>query len=315
MFAAGGPADQEGNQETMADAIESGAGERPRRSCLYMPGTNARAHEKARELAADVVIFDLEDSVAPEAKAEARDQVLAAIAAGGFGRRELAIRVNAMDTPWAEADLRAAAGSGAAAIVLPKVAGPDDVRAAGDLLDREGANATLWAMVETAGAVLAAPEIASAHKRLAMLTMGLEDLAKELKVELDGARTALLYALECSVLAARASGLGIIDAVYPAFNDDDGFAAACAQGRLLGFDGKQVIHPRQIAPANAAFGPTAERVAEARRIVDAFEAAAAAGEHVAVLDGRMVEALHAAEARRLLALSDAIAALEDQAGP
>jgi citrate lyase beta subunit len=145
--------------------------------------------------------------------------------------------------------------------------------------------------------------------------MGLEDLAKELKVEVDGARTALLYALERSVLAARASGLGIIDAVYPAFTDDDGFAASCAQGRMLGFDGKQVIHPRQVGPANAAFSPAADKVADARRMVDAFEAASAQGEHVAVLDGRMVEALHVEEARRLLALSEAIAALETDAGP
>ncbi|MDH3239561.1 MAG: CoA ester lyase [Alphaproteobacteria bacterium] len=298
----------------MAEENRSGADARPRRSCLYMPGTNSRAHEKARELAADVVIFDLEDSVAPAAKAGARDQVVAAIAAGGFGRREIAIRVNAMGTPWAEDDLRAAAACQAGAVVLPKVSGPDDVRAAAELLDREGAGAALWAMVESARAVLAAPEIAAAHGRLAMLTMGLEDLAKELKVEVDGARTALLYALERSVLAARAAGLGIIDAVYPAFNDDEGFAAACAHGRMLGFDGKQVIHPRQVAPANAAFGPDAERVAEARRIVDAFEAAAAQGEHVAVLDGRMVEALHVEEARRLLALDEAIAKLEDEAG-
>lgn len=298
----------------MADANQGGADPRPRRSCLYMPGTNTRAHEKARELAADVVIFDLEDSVAPEAKPGARDQVRAAIAAGGFGRREIAIRVNAMDTPWAEDDLRAAAISGAGAIVLPKVSGPEDVRAAAELLDREGAGAALWAMVESPRAVLAAPEIAAAHGRLEMLTMGIEDLAKDLKVEVDGARTALLYALERSVLAARAAGLGIIDAVYPAFNDDEGFAAVCAHGRMLGFDGKQVIHPRQIAAANAAFSPAADKVAEARRIVDAFEAAAAQGEHVAVLDGCMVEALHVEEARRLLALSAAIAALEADAG-
>jgi citrate lyase subunit beta/citryl-CoA lyase len=280
-----------------------------------MPGSNTRAHEKARELAADVVIFDLEDSVAPEAKPDARDQVGAAIAAGGFGRREIAIRVNAMDTPWAEDDLRAAAACQAGAVVLPKVSGPDDVRAAADLLDREGAEAALWAMVESAAAVQAVQEIAAAHGRLAMLTMGLEDLAKELKVEMDGARTALLYALERSVLAARAAGLGIIDAVYPAFTDDEGFAAACAQGRMLGFDGKQVIHPRQVGPANAAFSPAQDKVADARRMVEAFEAAAAQGEHVAVLDGRMVEALHVEEARRLLALNEAIARLEDGASP
>ena len=294
----------------MAEFTETGA-ERPRRSCLYMPGTNARAHEKAKTLAADVLIFDLEDSVAPGTKEAARAQVCAAIAAGGFGRREIVIRVNAMDTPWAEADLRAAAASGAHGVVLPKVAGPDDVRAAGDLLDAEGAGARLWAMMETARAVLAAPEIAAAHGRLAHFTMGLEDLAKELRAEVIGPRTAMLYALERSLLAARAHGLGAIDAVYPDFSDDGGFAAACAQGRGLGFDGKQVIHPRQIAPANAAFAPSAAAVSEAKRIIAAFAAAAGKGEHVATLDGRMVEALHAAEAQRVVDFADAIAALEN----
>ncbi len=292
----------------MADGIDTGLS-RPRRSCLYMPGTNGRAHEKAKTLAADVLIFDLEDSVAPDAKDDARDQVCAAIAAGGFGRREIVIRVNAMDTPWAEADLRAAAATGAHGVVLPKVSGPDDVRAAGDLLDAEGATAGLWAMVETARAVLAAPEIAAAHSRLALFTMGLEDLAKELRAEVDGARTSMLYALERSLLAARAHGLGAIDAVYPAFSDDAGFAAACAQGRGLGFDGKQVIHPRQIAPANAAFAPSAEAVIEAKRMIAVFGQAAAKGEHVAVLDGRMVEALHVAEAQRVVAFAEAVAAL------
>ncbi len=292
----------------MSDSIDTGV-LRPRRSCLYMPGTNSRAHEKAKSLAADVLIFDLEDSVAPDAKDDARAQVCAAIAAGGFGRREIVIRVNAMDTSWAEADLRAAA-SGAHGIVLPKVSGPDDIRAAGDLLDAEASSARLWAMIETARAVLAAPEIAAAHARLALFTMGLEDLAKELRAEIDGARTSMLYALERSVLAARAHGLGIIDAVFPAFTDDEGFAAACTQGRGLGFDGKQVIHPRQIGPANAAFAPSAEAVIEAKRMIAAFAEASAKGEHVAVLDGRMVEALHVAEAQSVVAFGEAIAALE-----
>lgn len=286
-------------------------GERPRRSCLYMPGTNARAHEKAKTLAADVLIFDLEDSVAPEAKESARTQVKAAIAAGGFGRREIVVRVNAMDTPWADADIRAAASSGAHGVVLPKVAGPEDVRVAGDLLDGEGAGVRLWAMVETARAVLAAAEIAAAHERLSVLTMGLEDLTKELRAQADDGRTAMLYTLERSLLAARANGLGAIDAVFPAFTDEAGFAASCAQGRILGFDGKQVIHPRQIAAANAAFGPSEQAVTEARRMVAAFDAASAKGEHVAVLDGRMVEALHAAEARRVIEFAEAIAALEE----
>ncbi|HSR54623.1 MAG TPA: CoA ester lyase [Alphaproteobacteria bacterium] len=284
--------------------------ERPRRSCLYMPGTNTRAHDKARTLPADVLIFDLEDSVAPEAKVDARHQVAAAIAGGGFGSREVLVRVNGIGTAWVEDDLRMAARAGAQGVVLPKVLDPADVRNAGDLLDDEEGDAALWAMMETSGGILAAPEIACAHKRLCVMTMGLEDLAKELKATLDGQRTALLYALEACVLAARAHRLGIIDAVYPAFDDDEGFAAACAQGRMLGFDGKQVIHPRQIAAANEAFGPSAEEVAEARRVIEAFEAAARQGDHVAKLDGRMVEALHAAEAKRIVGLADAIARLE-----
>jgi len=290
------------NFGTMAD--------RPRRSCLYMPGTNARAHEKAKTLAADVLIFDLEDSVAPDAKEVAREQVCTAIGLGGFGRREIVVRVNAMDTPWAVADLRAAAASTAHGILLPKVSGPDEVRAAGDLLEAEGSSAQLWTMVETARAVLATPEIAAAHTRLSLFTIGLEDLAKELRAQVDGARTAMLYALERSLLAARANGLGAIDAVYPDFVDDEGFAAACRQGRGLGFDGKQVIHPRQIALANDTFAPSVADVDESKRLISAFTEAAEKGEHVAVLDGRMVEALHVAEARRLVKFADAIAALE-----
>lgn len=294
---------------------KAGGAERPRRSCLYMPGTNARAHEKAKTLAADVLIFDLEDSVAPDAKVEARDRVAAAIAAGGFGEREILVRINAMNTPWAADDLAAAAGAGADAVVLPKVSDPGDIRAAGEILEAHSAAAALWAMMETARAILAASEIAGAHGRLAVLIMGLEDLAAELKARLDGPRAALMYALERSVLAARAHGLGIIDAVYPAFDDDAGFAAACAQGRMLGFDGKQVIHPRQIDAANAAFGPSADELARARRVIAAFEAAVARGAHVATLDGRMVEALHAAEAHRILALAEAIARLEAGVAP
>ncbi len=283
---------------------------RPRRSCLYMPGTNTRAHEKAKTLAADVLIFDLEDSVAPAAKTDARVAVLAAIGEGGYGRREIVIRVNAMNTPWAEDDLRGAANSGAHGVLLPKVAGPNDIRRAAAVLDGEGSDIALWSMMETARAILAADEIAGAHDRLAVFTMGLEDLAKELHADAGGDRLAMLYALERCVLAARANGLGVIDAVFPDFGDDGGFAAASAQGRGLGFDGKQLIHPRQIELANTVFGPSAEAVAEAKRVIEAFDEAARKGEHVAVLDGRMIEALHAADARRLVAFAEAIASLQ-----
>lgn len=280
-----------------------------------MPGTNARAHEKAKTLAADVLIFDLEDSVAPAAKADARAAVLAAIGEGGYGGREIVVRVNAMETPWAEADLRAAANCGAHGVILPKVAGPDDIRGAAELLDGEGSDISLWSMMETAGAILAADEIAAAHERLALFTMGLEDLAKELRADGGGDRLAMLYALERCVLAARTHGLGIIDAVFPAFGDDAGFAAACAHGRRLGFDGKQLIHPRQIETANTVFGPSAEAVAEARRMIEAFAEAQRKGEHVAVLEGRMIEALHADEARRLVAFAEAVATLDAEHGP
>ncbi len=296
--------------KSMATSFDNGAS-RPRRSCLYMPGTNARAHEKAKSLAADVLIFDLEDSVAPAAKVEARARVMAAIGEGGYGGREIVVRVNAMDSPWAEDDLRAAAGGGAHGVILPKVAGPDDIRRAADLLDREGSAIGLWSMMETARAILAADEIAAAHERLALFTMGLEDLAKELGADGGGARLAMLYALERCVLAARANGLGIIDAVFPDFDDDAGLTAACAQGRGLGFDGKQLIHPRQIDIANTAFGPTGEAVAEAGRVIEAFAEAEREGAHVAVLDGRMIEALHAEAARRLVAFAEAIASLEE----
>ena len=279
---------------------------RPRRSCLYMPGTNTRAHDKARELACDVLIFDLEDSVAPDAKQAAREQVVARINAGGYGRREIVVRVNHADTPWGADDIAAAARSGAQAILLPKVTTAAEITAAGKVLDGLGAGTCLWAMMETARGVLDAPAIAAAHPRLELFAMGLEDFAKELHADKRAPRTSMLYALERSVLVARAYGLSVLDGVYPAFSDDEGFAAECAQGAMLGFDGKQLIHPRQVSAANAAFSPAAEAVAEARRIIAAYDDARARGDGVAVLDGRMVESLHVAEARALIAFANAI---------
>ncbi|MBT7527313.1 MAG: CoA ester lyase [Rhodospirillales bacterium] len=288
----------------------------PRRSCLYMPGTNVRAHEKAKGLSTDVLIFDLEDSVAPDAKADARNAIIAALKTGGYGRRELVGRVNGFDTPWGEDDIRAIAGldagEGAHAVLIPKVEDPATVRRAGDLLDAAGGDTRLWSMMETARGVLGAAEIAAAHERLDMFTMGLEDLAKELHADNSGDRLAMLYALEHSVMAARAYGLGILDGVYPAFDDADGFQAVCEQGRRLGFDGKQLIHPRQIDPANVAFSPSPDAVSEARRMIDAFEQAEASGEGITVLDGAMVEALHVVEAKQLVAFADAISALETE---
>lgn len=293
----------------MTDGVAESA-PRPRRSCLYLPGTNSRAHDKAKGLAADVLIFDLEDSVAPGAKDDARERVIGALADGDYGPREVVVRVNGPDSPWGEADLRAANTVGADAALLPKVTGPEDVRRAGEFLDGEGSALHLWAMMETPRAILAAAEIAAAHPRLKLFAMGLEDLARALHADAAAGRTGLLHALEASVLAARAFGLGIVDGVYPTFTDEDGFAAECAEGHRLGFDGKQLIHPRQIAPANAAFGPSAEAVAEAQRVIAAFAEAERRGENMAVLDGRMVEALHVAEARRLVAFAEAVTALE-----
>jgi citrate lyase subunit beta/citryl-CoA lyase len=286
---------------------ETGAA-RPRRSCLYVPGTNDRAIDKARGLGCDVVIFDLEDSVAPDAKQDARDRVVAALAEGDYGGRELVIRLNGLDTPWGADDLAAAAATTADALLLPKVTGPDIIVRAGKMIEDAGGGQRLWAMMETARGILAAPEIAQADPRLAVLAMGLEDFAKELHADNAAPRTAMLYALERCVLVGRAFGLGLLDGVYPAFGDDDGFKAACAQGAMLGFDGKQLIHPRQIEAANAAFAPSPKAVEQARRLIAAFEAARARGDGIAQLDGTMIEALHVARARDLVAFAEAMEA-------
>lgn len=287
---------------------DEGAAAVPRRSCLYMPGSNERALEKGRSLPADVLILDLEDAVAPDAKAAARDAVSAALASGRYGGRECVVRINPLDTPWGADDLAAAARAGAGSVLLPKVAAAAEIAAAGAALEATGRATRLWAMMESARGVLDAPEIARAHPRLDLFAMGLEDFAKELHADNSPPRTAMLYALERVVLVARAHGLGVLDGVYPAFQDDEGFKAACAQGAMLGFDGKQLIHPRQIEAANAAFAPAPADVAEARRLIEAFDAARARGDGVAVLDGRMIEALHVARARALIAFADAIAA-------
>jgi citrate lyase subunit beta / citryl-CoA lyase len=282
---------------------------RPRRSVLYMPGSNARALEKARDLPADALILDLEDAVAPDAKDAAREQVCAAVQTGGYGAREVVVRVNGLATPWGHADLTAAAQAGADAVLLPKVESADAVRQALAVLDAAGAPAGLglWCMMETPRAMLDAAAIAGASPRLGALVMGTSDLAKELQASHTPLRLPLLTALGLCLLAARACGLAILDGVHLDLQDDEGFAAACRQGRELGFDGKTLIHPRQIEPANQAFAPDAAEVAQARRIIAAHEAAARAGKGVVVVDGRLIEALHVAEAERQVALADAIA--------
>lgn len=282
----------------------------PRRSFLYVPGINARAIEKARTLDCDGIIFDLEDSVAPDDKEAARSQVAAAVAGDGFGDREIVVRVNALATPWGEGDLAAIVAAGPGAILLPKVEEPDDLRAAAAHMEAFGAapDMRLWAMMETSRAVLGADAIGRASRRLAGFVMGTNDLAKELRAAHVPGRAPLLTSLSLVVLAARAHGLAALDSVYADFRDAAGFEAECRQAAELGFDGKTLIHPSQIAIANRAFRPSPQAVAEARRVRDAWRKAAAEGRGVAALDGRMIERLHAEEAERVLALDAAIAA-------
>jgi citrate lyase subunit beta/citryl-CoA lyase len=283
---------------------------RPRRSALYVPGSNARALEKARGLAADVLLLDLEDAVAPSAKEEARRAVLEALSRDGPGPAERVVRVNGLSTPWGEADLEAAARSGADAVLLPKVEGAAGVREAERRLASAGAPPALaiWAMVETPRGVLAAAEIAASSPRLACLVAGTSDLVKDLGARHTPGRLEVLTALSLVVLAARAHGLAALDGVHLDLEDDAGFAAACAQGRDLGFDGKTLVHPRTVEAANRAFSPDAADVDRARRVIAAHAEAARGGRGVVVVDGRLVEALHVEAARRLVALAEAVAA-------
>jgi citrate lyase subunit beta/citryl-CoA lyase len=284
---------------------------RPRRSLLFMPGANSRALEKARELPADGLIFDLEDAVAPDVKAAAQANVAAALRQGGYGRRELVLRVNPLDSEWGEEDLVAAAALPLHAVLLPKVESADRVRETVARLDHAGAPSGLaiWCMIETPRGVLAAAEIAAASPRVAALVMGTSDLTKDLHAREMPDRAPLLTSLQLVLLAARANGLAALDGVHLDLKDDEGFAAACAQGRALGFDGKTLIHPKQIAAANAAFAPSAEEVAQARKVIAAHDEALAAGKGIAVVDGRLIENLHVEAAHRTVALAEAIAAL------
>lgn len=266
---------------------------RPRRSALYLPASNARAIAKARTLGCDVVILDLEDAVAPEAKALARDQAAAAVREGGLGTRELVVRVNALEGEWGRADMDALAGCRPDAILIPKI-----VRAA-DLAGYRG-DTPLWAMVETAASLFRLDEIA-AVPRVAALVMGTNDLAAELGARPGGDRLPLVGALGLAVAAARAHGLAILDGVYNAIDDDEGFAAEARQGAAFGFDGKTLVHPRQIEPCNAAFTPDAEAIAWARRVIAAFREPANEGKGAIRVEGAMVERLHLARARRVIA--------------
>jgi citrate lyase subunit beta / citryl-CoA lyase len=283
---------------------------RPRRSVLYMPAANARALEKAKTIPADALIFDLEDAVAPDAKDAARANACAAASSGDYGNRELTIRCNGRDTPWGAADVEAAATSGASAVVIPKVgsiAHLDDVSAK---LDAAGApdELRIWAMIETPTAIFDVRSIA-AHPRVAVLVMGTNDLAKELRASLVPGRHPLLAHLATALLAARGAGVAILDGVYNDIKDADGFRAECVQGAEMGFDGKTLIHPSQVEPANDVWSPRPDEIDHARRVIAAFDEAVADGRGVVTVDGRMIEHLHVANARRTLAVAEAIAAL------
>ena len=284
---------------------------RPRRSVLYMPGANARAIEKARGLAADGLIFDLEDAVVPDAKPGARSIIAEALSAGGFGKRERLLRVNGLDTQWGHEDLVAAAGMDVHGVVLPKVEGPATIKQSLAILDKTGAPAdlALWVMMETPLAMLHAEQIAASTPRLAGFIMGTSDLANDLHASHTRDRLPLLTGLSLSLLAARAFGLAILDGVYLDLADDEGFAQSCRQGVELGFDGKTLIHPKTIDAANAAYAPSEAAIAQARRTIAGFEAAQAEGKGVVLVDGKLVENLHVANARRMVALADRIAEL------
>jgi citrate lyase subunit beta/citryl-CoA lyase len=280
-----------------------------RRSALYVPGSNERALAKAALLPCDVVILDLEDSVAPAEKIVARQRVCAAVAASRYAPREVAIRVNALGTPWHEDDIRFVATARPDAVLAPKINTVEDVDTIERELDAAGAvqEVQIWAMIETPLAILNAAQIAGSSKRLSVLVVGVNDLAKELHAEDVPGRAPLLLALSTAVLAARSAGKAVLDAVFDNMTDTRGFEDECLQSRQLGFDGKTLIHPSQIDPCNKVFTPSVAEIERAEKTIAAFERAAAQGQGVATLDGRLIENLHVESARRILAISDAIA--------
>lgn len=283
---------------------------RPRRSVLYMPAANDRALEKARTIPADSIIFDLEDAVAPDSKIEARAKAVAAVGSGLYGNRELTIRCNGLDTQWGADDIAAAAAVGPAAVVIPKVESVDYVEEISRSLDAAGAptSVRIWPMIETPAAMFDAREIAG-HPRVAVLVMGTNDLAKELRSPLVDGRHPLVAHLAQALLAARAAGKVILDGVYNDVKNPGGFEAECRQGMEMGFDGKTLIHPTQVGPANDMWAPSDDDVKYSERVIAAFDEAVADGLGVATVDGRMIENLHVDNARRILATAAVIAAL------
>ncbi|MEE2855130.1 MAG: CoA ester lyase [Actinomycetota bacterium] len=285
---------------------------RPRRSALYLPGNKPRALEKGRSLPADVLIFDLEDAVGPDAKAESRTTVCEAISSESYRPREVLVRINALDTDWHDDDLAAVAASTADGVLVPKVETGQQVQALADALDALGARKSLqlWVMIETPRAFLRAEEVASASDRLAGLVVGTNDLVNELHGLHVPGRAPAVPALGLAILGARAAGKVILDGVFNDITDEAAFRAEARQGRAMGFDGKTLIHPSQIGPANELFGPSAAEVDDARKIVSAYEQAQAAGTSVITVDGRMIESLHVRDAQRILTLADLISELE-----
>jgi citrate lyase subunit beta/citryl-CoA lyase len=283
---------------------------RPRRSALYLPASNAKAIAKARTLPCDVVILDLEDGVAPEMKDEARAAAVGAVNGGGFGHRELVIRANGLATPWGEADLHAIAGTVADAVLVPKVDAPADIAAYEEALGTAPATMQLWAMIETCSAVGNLPAIAAmaGSTRLSLWIMGINDLAKEMRAQITPCRTPFLPFLSMAVAAARANGIAILDGVCNEFRDLDTFAAETRQGLLFGFDGKSLIHPAQIDPCNTVFSPSAADLAWAQAVIEAFALPQNAGKGVIQVDGKMTELLHLEQALRLVAVAQSIAA-------
>lgn len=281
---------------------------RPRRSVLYMPGANERALEKAKGIDADALILDLEDAVAPDAKVEARERVCAAVRSGEYGHRELAIRVNGIGTQWHDDDLAAAAQAGPDAVLVPKVNSAEEVLALVAALERHGApaNTQLWAMIETPIAILHAEQIATAHERLTVFVMGTNDLVNDSHALHVPGRAPLVPSLTWALLAVRAAGKVVLDGVFNDVKNAEGFEAEARQGREMGFDGKTLVHPSQVEPANAAFGPSEQDVEDARGLIAAFEEAQAEGRGVATFKGKMVESLHVRDAQRILAFHEAL---------
>lgn len=282
---------------------------RPRRSVLYMPGANTRALEKAKNLPADSLILDLEDAVAPDAKPQARENIRTALAAG-FGHREAVVRINSLNTPWGLDDLKAFANSKADAILLPKVESASQIQEVASLLKQfNPANSMkIWAMIETPLAIFKLLEIASSHPKLETLVLGTSDLVKDLHARHTPSRVETHTALSLSVLAARAHQLCVLDGVHLSLEDEKGLKQSCVQGRDMGFDGKTLIHPSQIALANEIFGPSLEEIEEAKQRINAYDAAISSGAGIVLLNGKLVEELHIQDAKRILALADAIGA-------